>query len=101
MKLVASRYNPVSAEDLVQAASGGSPLPKDAVLVTVDDGYLDFKEVIFPVCSRFGIRPLLFMPTAFVGSGTYWWDKVYQIIHLSGQTKIDSMTHLISTEGKV
>ena len=90
MRLVATRYHPISAEDLVEAANGGPPLPKDAVLVTVDDGYLDFKEIFFPLCRRFGISPLLFMPTAFVGQGTYWWDKVYQIIHLSGSNKIDS-----------
>lgn len=90
MKLVAARYNPVSAEDLVKAVNGGASLPEDAVLVTVDDGYLDFKEVIFPICSRFGIQPLLFMPTAFVGTGTYWWDKIYQIIYLSGQNNLES-----------
>jgi peptidoglycan/xylan/chitin deacetylase (PgdA/CDA1 family) len=90
MKFLATRYNPISAEDLVKAANGGPPLPKDAVLVTVDDGYLDFNEVIFPLCNRFGIRPLLFMPTAYIGTGTFWWDKVYQIIYLSGRNKIDS-----------
>ena len=46
--------------------------------------------MIFPVCSRYGIRPLVFIPTAFVGTGTFWWDKVYQIVYLSGQNKIDS-----------
>jgi peptidoglycan/xylan/chitin deacetylase (PgdA/CDA1 family) len=90
MKLVANKYNPISVQDLVRAAQGGGSLPKDAVLVTVDDGYRDFKEEIFPVCSRYSIRPLLFMPTAFVGTGNFWWDKVYQIIHLSGLSKIDT-----------
>jgi peptidoglycan/xylan/chitin deacetylase (PgdA/CDA1 family) len=90
MKLIASRYHPVSVEDLIEAARGGSPLPKDAVLVTVDDGYLDFEEVVFPLCSRFGIQPVLFMPTAYVGTGTFWWDKVYQITHLSGQNKLET-----------
>ena len=90
MKFVASRYNPISAEDLVAAAHGGSPLPKDSVMVTVDDGYRDFKEVVFPICSCFGIKPIIFIPTAFVGTGTFWWDKVYQIIYLSGQNKIES-----------
>jgi peptidoglycan/xylan/chitin deacetylase (PgdA/CDA1 family) len=90
MRLVASRYHPITAVDLVEAAHGGNPLPKDAVLVTVDDGYRDFQEVIVPICSRYGIRPLLFVPTAFVGTGTFWWDKVYQIIFLSGLLAIET-----------
>lgn len=90
MKFIAHRYSPISIQDVVHAAQGRKPLPKDAVLVTVDDGYLDFAEEIFPVCIRYGIQPLLFMPTAFVGTGTFWWDKVYQIIHLSGLNEIDT-----------
>ena len=90
MKFVADRYSPVSIQDLLQAARGKASLPKDAVLVTVDDGYRDFKDEIVPICARYGIRPLLFMPTAFVGSGIFWWDKVYQIIYFSGQSTINT-----------
>ena len=90
MKLVADRYHPVAANEVLEAARGGAPLPRDAVLVTVDDGYRDFLDTIFPVCSRYGIHPLLFVPTAYVGAGTFWWDKVYQIIFLSGQTEIET-----------
>ena len=85
MRLVANKYRPVSAEQVLEAIRGDSPLPKDAVLVTVDDGYRSFQEVIFPICSRYGIQPLLFQPTAYVGTGTFWFDKVFQIIHLSEQ----------------
>jgi peptidoglycan/xylan/chitin deacetylase (PgdA/CDA1 family) len=90
MKLVATKYNPITAEDLIEAVHGKYSLPKNAVLVTVDDGYRDFKEMIFPICNRHGIKPMLFMPTAYIGTGTFWWDKVYQIVHLSGQTKIET-----------
>jgi len=90
MRLVADRYHPVAANEVLEAARGGAPLPRDAVLVTVDDGYRDFLDTTFPVCSRYGIHPLLFVPTAYVGAGTFWWDKVYQIIFLSGQTEIET-----------
>ena len=90
MKLVATKYNPISIQDLIDAAHGRISIPKDAVLITVDDGYRDFMEEIFPICARHGIQPLLFMPTAFVGSGNFWWDKVYQIIYFSGQNQIET-----------
>lgn len=88
MELVASRYHPISAEDLLAAVRGELCLPKDAVLVTVDDGYRDFAEVIYPACRRYHIKPVLFVPTAYVGAGTLWWDKVYQIIYMSGRSHI-------------
>jgi peptidoglycan/xylan/chitin deacetylase (PgdA/CDA1 family) len=90
MRLVAKKYHPVTTEEVLEAVREGSPLPKDAVLITVDDGYRCFLDVIFPICNRYGIQPLLFQPTGFVGSGTFWWDKVYQIIHLSGQNEIET-----------
>ena len=42
------------------------------------------------------------MPTTFVGSGNFWWDKVYQIIHLSGKSKINTPigSFSISTESE-
>ena len=84
MELLSWNYQPVGIGDLLAAAQGTRPLPRQAVLVTVDDGYLDFKETVLPVCAAFGIRPLLFVPTGYVGQGVFWWDQLYQLIYLSG-----------------
>ena len=80
MRLIAEKYHPVSAEDVLDAIEGRHPLPKNSVLVTVDDGYRDFKEIIFPVTERYGIKPVLFIPTAYVGQGLFWWDKLFVAI---------------------
>ena len=86
MRLIASRYTPVSAEEILAALDGGPSLPPDAVLVTVDDGYRDFKETIFPIASSYGIRPVLFVPTAFPGRGGFWWDRLYcAVYHAPGE----------------
>lgn len=90
MKLLAEKYNPVGVRDVFACMRGKRSLPDDAVLVTVDDGYRDFKEVIFPTCVKYGIEPLLFVPTAFVGTGGFWWDKVHQIMLWSGKDEIDT-----------
>ncbi len=88
MALVQRCYQPVGIEAVLEAVNGGKKLPRQAVLVTVDDGYQDFQETILPICNQFGIRPLLFVPTAYVGQGIFWWDKLYQIIYRSGREKI-------------
>jgi peptidoglycan/xylan/chitin deacetylase (PgdA/CDA1 family) len=90
MKFIANNYHPITAENLLESFRSDVPLPKDSVLVTFDDGYRDFKEVAFPICSHYKIQPLLFQPTAFVGAGNFWWDKLYQIIYLSGVKEINT-----------
>jgi len=80
MRLVAKKYHPVSAEDVLSAIDGVQPLPPNAVLVTVDDGYRDFKEEIFPIVNQYGIKPVLFVPTAYIGKGPFWWDKLFAAI---------------------
>jgi peptidoglycan/xylan/chitin deacetylase (PgdA/CDA1 family) len=79
-RLLAEKYTPVSAEEVLAALEGVRRLPKRAVLVSVDDGYRDFKETIFPAAQRYGIRPVLFVPTAYVGEGMFWWDRLYAAV---------------------
>lgn len=90
MHLVAQSYHPVSIEEVLEAADGGKPLPRHAVLVTVDDGYLDFAEVIHPILKSEGIRPVLFVPTGFVGEGHFWWDRLYQAIWFSRENRLST-----------
>lgn len=81
MRLLRESYVPVSVRDVLAALNGGKVLPRRAVLVTVDDGYRDFAEYILPIASGYDIQPLLFVPTAYVGEGIFWWDKMHQIVH--------------------
>lgn len=90
MKLLADCYHPVGIEEVLAAVDGRADLPRDAVLVTVDDGYRDFRDTIFPIAMRHGVRPLLFVPTAFVGQGQFWWDRLYAITTFSTRPEIDT-----------
>ncbi len=81
MNLISKLYYPVTMTEVLAAVRGESRLPSEAVLVTVDDGYRDFAEVLYPIAQEYGIQPTLFVPTAFVGSTElYWWDKLYQAV---------------------
>jgi len=48
------------------------------LLVTFDDGYRDFADLALPLCASLGIRPLLFVSTAFLDNrrARPWWDWV-------------------------
>ena len=55
-------YYFVSARDLVECMENGSDLPKNAALLTFDDGYLDHFQYVFPVLDKEMI-PACFFPS--------------------------------------
>ncbi|MEL7897524.1 poly-beta-1,6-N-acetyl-D-glucosamine N-deacetylase PgaB [Vreelandella neptunia] len=42
-------YQPVSLQQIINAKAGGQPLPEKAVLLTFDDGYRSFHDIVFPL----------------------------------------------------
>lgn len=42
-------YRPVSLQQIIDAKAGGPPLPDKAVLLTFDDGYRSFYDIVFPL----------------------------------------------------
>ena len=47
-------------------------IPRMSVLVTFDDAYLDTFVYARPVLASLGIRPAVFVPTAYIGSSSAW-----------------------------
>jgi len=90
MQLIAREYYPVNVADVLDAVEKQSPLPRDSVLVTIDDGYRDFQEYIFPIARKYDIYPVLFVPTMFVGQGEFWWDRLVRALHYSKYDLINS-----------
>lgn len=100
MRLLSACFNPVSAEDVLNTLNGGRQLPAQAVLVTVDDGYRDFKETIFPITQKYGIHPILFVPTAYVGDGIFWWDRLFNAINNTNLQEVDTPLGRLSLRDK-
>jgi peptidoglycan/xylan/chitin deacetylase (PgdA/CDA1 family) len=90
MRLISSEYRPVSAEDLLDTVLHHKKLPPRSVLVTVDDGYLDFKKYIWPIANRYGVRPVLFVPTAYVGKDSFWWDRLYDALQRTALHQVET-----------
>jgi len=61
----------------VQSIVAGAPCPSRAVLVTFDDGYREDLRRAAPCLRRTGIRPVVFLPTGYIGTRRrFWWDRV-------------------------
>ncbi|HMM26692.1 MAG TPA: polysaccharide deacetylase family protein [Aggregatilineaceae bacterium] len=85
MAHLAQRCHVVSIDDVLANARDGRPLPPRAVLVTFDDGYLDFAEHAWPVLRELGLPVTLFVPTAYPDHPErgFWWDRLYNALRSS------------------
>lgn len=89
MRYVARYYAPVTAGDVVDALRNVRVLARRAVLVTFDDGYRDFLIHAWPVLRRYRVPALLFVPTAYPGTGAaFWWDELYELIMSTAQREV-------------
>lgn len=64
-------YNLLSVADLI-----GKPLPTKPVVLTFDDGFLDFYTAALPVLQRHNASASLFIPTRYLGSSSQWLQEL-------------------------
>ena len=53
-----------------------TPLPGRAVLLTFDDGFLDFSDYAWPLLKRYGFGAMVFVVTDYIGR-TNEWDRAF------------------------
>lgn len=90
VRYLARHYTPVGAHELIVALGGRHTLPRRAVLVTFDDAYRDFREVAWPILTRYRVPAVLFVPTAFAQEPdrVFWWDAVWQALARTDQDQL-------------
>ena len=93
-------FNPVSLERGVNLQRQGL-LPDRAVAITVDDGYIDSFDVIFPLLKKHNIEATFFISTSGLEHGILWDELIAEaILKLPNeQTKLQfqGIEYLINT----
>ncbi len=75
------RFHPVTCREVVAALDGGPALPRDAVLVTFDDGYDDNHSIAFPILRETGVPATFFVATGHIDSGLpYAYDWLAHLV---------------------
>ncbi len=72
MRVLAESGVPVLTLDEWLAARAGGALPARSVVITFDDGFQDFADAAWPVMKPLGFRPIIYLPTGFVGRAEGW-----------------------------
>src|SRR3989338_2216267 len=64
IRFIKHYYTPVTLQDVTDFYIAGKSLPDHAVLITFDDGYRNLKDFVDPILKKYGMRALVFLPSA-------------------------------------
>ena len=88
-------YTPITLDTLYGIYNGLAGAPAKPVILTFDDGYIDFYSNAFPILKRFNFHAVSFIPTGLIGGSYYMnWDQIKEI-QASGLVTFEShsITH--------
>jgi peptidoglycan/xylan/chitin deacetylase (PgdA/CDA1 family) len=89
LDFLARRFTVVDPDRVLAALSDGDPLPPRALLVTIDDGWMDAVDVAAPILSRKGLPSLLFVAVGHVGSEHgIWQNELHARLHFNGAAAV-------------
>ncbi len=73
-------YHTVTYPELYAALKGQGGLPSKPVMLSFDDGYIDFYINAFPILRQYNLKSVAFIPTGKAGSGFYLhWDQIKEM----------------------
>lgn len=75
MRLLARlRYRVITLEELAEMLRRGEPLPRRTVVLTIDDGYRDNREIAQPILERHGYAATVYLVSDRLGDSNDWGD---------------------------
>lgn len=73
-------FSTISLDTMYMALKGNITLPPRSVILTFDDGYIDFYVNAFPILQRFNLNATVFIPTGLMDNGYYLhWDQIKEM----------------------
>ncbi|MBO1927654.1 polysaccharide deacetylase family protein [Thiomicrorhabdus sp. 6S2-11] len=68
-------YNVISLDHALQGIRGEVRLPKHSVVLTFDDGYVNFYEHAFPILKKYGFPATVYMVSGLIDKQAEWLEK--------------------------
>lgn len=73
-------YTPISLDTLYGIFNKQTTAPSKPIVLTFDDGYIDFYTTAFPILRRFNFHAVSFIATGLVGGDYYMnWNQIKEI----------------------
>lgn len=73
-------YNTISLDTIYAVLKGQASLPAKPIVLTFDDGYIDFYVNAFPVLRKYNLHATAFISTGLIDQGYYMhWNQIKEI----------------------
>lgn len=90
MRFLKSNYYPIPLKNLASYLISGAALPRKSVVITLDDGYLNNYEIVFPILKTLSIPATIFLTTDFINlRKPLWPDRVEYVLSNISLNEID------------
>jgi peptidoglycan/xylan/chitin deacetylase (PgdA/CDA1 family) len=85
LKHLKRHYQIISLDDLIKNRQHNTPLPRRAVVLTFDDGFLSNYTLAFPLLKRYEASATIYLATEFVDEGKpIWTDRMDYAFYMAG-----------------
>lgn len=75
------RFTMVGPSEVAAFYNEGVPLPRNAAMISFDDGYRDNREVALPALLAAGVRATFFIATSYISDRRiFWWDRIGHVV---------------------
>jgi peptidoglycan/xylan/chitin deacetylase (PgdA/CDA1 family) len=83
---LAARYRCVTMDQVVEALEGGRALPRNAAVITFDDGYRDNHEHAYPILRKHGVPAIFYVAAEPLDGGVpLWTSEIRYLVHATNR----------------
>ena len=73
-------FTTITFDELAAAFAGKTTLPSKPIILTFDDGYIDFYYNAHPLLIKYQMKGVAFIPTGLIGGGSYMtWGQIEEL----------------------
>ncbi len=89
LKYLKDHNSVISLDEMVKHLHGGIPMPRNAAVITIDDGYADAYEIAFPLLKKYGFPATVYAITDFLDGKCWLWTDLMRYVML--RTEADAV----------
>ena len=109
--LAQAGYTPITLDTLYGIFNGQASVLGKPIVLTFDDGYIDFYTNAYPILRRFNFKAVSFIPTGLMGGGYYMnWNQIKEMAssglvtfegHTVSHSYLPSLSQLIDSKNVI